>query len=173
MTQREFSTWQRGHGNDIFFPRLFKGRICTLCSQPSPHVYDEGWLCLVPTCKAFWAFPLDLDRFTAPSEESRPGRLGPGLGPPRTPTTSMSKTTAAAAAQTWLPIPPNFSLSYSPGFLVAARTPSDVGAVPYDVVPPPPQAGAAETGDSGDMEGEDLGSRTLWRGQLQNGAAAS
>ncbi|KIP11598.1 hypothetical protein PHLGIDRAFT_124740 [Phlebiopsis gigantea 11061_1 CR5-6] len=30
------------------------GQVCTHCSQPSPEVYEEGWMCLRPRCTAFW-----------------------------------------------------------------------------------------------------------------------
>ena len=30
------------------------GQVCTRCSQWSPEVYEEGWMCLKPRCTAFW-----------------------------------------------------------------------------------------------------------------------
>lgn len=30
------------------------GQDCTHCSQWSPQVYEEGWMCLKPRCPAFW-----------------------------------------------------------------------------------------------------------------------
>ena len=45
-------------------PPLLEGRdfdlqpaqaLCAACCQMSPRVYNEGWMCLMPSCKRFWA----------------------------------------------------------------------------------------------------------------------
>ncbi len=30
---------------------------CTSCHMPSPVVYEQGWMCLRPSCSAFWTLP--------------------------------------------------------------------------------------------------------------------
>ena len=54
---------------------------CSHCSEPSPRIYNEGWMCLQPKCKRFWmigksAPPKDLTyhptflNFRLPPDES-------------------------------------------------------------------------------------------------------
>lgn len=36
-------------------PVLCEQQVCRTCSEASPRVYDEGWMCLRKSCKSFWS----------------------------------------------------------------------------------------------------------------------
>jgi hypothetical protein len=63
------------------------------------------------------------------------------------------------------PIPPGFSLTYTPTWLSPVPAPAHLRTLPYDVCPPQPGPGFSQIESS-------PGDRTLWKGELPAGSAS-
>ncbi|CAL1707262.1 unnamed protein product [Somion occarium] len=53
--------WTQPQGEHGLYPPVLEpyatvnvARSCLSCHKPSPQVYGEGWMCLQPSCRAFW-----------------------------------------------------------------------------------------------------------------------